>query len=194
MASIFECEVRYEIDNIKKFESRLKKLGANLLYPYSFEDYYYRPVKEKWNPSEKILRIRKWRYPKKPAEILFVKNEIISINGIKFKRSLYPQGKVLLFNGEFNICETLLHDLGFIPWFVLNKKKANFWKIKKYNFKTVTEYIENLGWNGELEFEGKNIQKAKTKIKKALEILEIAPKLVSFEPISLIYARKNKLL
>lgn len=193
MASLFECEVRFNIKDIKLFKKRLKQLGARLIYKYEFTDYYFKPKKEKWNPIEKILRIREWNFPKNPTTIYFVKNEIISMGDIKFKRAVYPQGKVPLFAGDLGLCKSLLNDLGFELWFVLKKKKCKFWSLPKHNFETVTEYIDGLGWSGELEFEGKNIAKAKIQIEKALSILEIPKNLVSFKPISAIFAEKQKI-
>lgn len=48
----------------------------------------------------------------------------------------------------------LLHDLGFNEQFVLKKQNSQFWDIPKHNFKTIFEYIPNIGWWGELEVEG----------------------------------------
>lgn len=192
MASLFECEVRYSIADIKIFEKRLRTLGAKLIYKYEFIDYYFMPKKEKWNPIEKILRIREWKFPKKPTTIYFTKNEIISTGNIKFKRAVYQDGKVPLFIGGLDICKSLLNDLGFKLWFILKKKKCKFWHLPKYNFKTVTEFIDGLGWSGELEFEGRNMPKTKIKIEKALDILKIPKDLISFKPISVIFDEKRK--
>ncbi|MAG08001.1 hypothetical protein CMO89_00870 [Candidatus Woesearchaeota archaeon] len=194
MASLFECEVRFTIEDIKSFEDRLKELEAKLVYPYEFTDYYFRPVKEKWNLVEKNLRIREWKSPQKPTTIFFVKNEVISLGDIKFKRALYPDGKVALFSGELNICRSLLRDLGFEPWFSVRKENASMWDIPKYGFKTVAEHIEGLGWSGELEFEGEDPKKAKEEIEKALNALKIPKDLVSFKPISAIFAEKRNIV
>lgn len=194
MASLFECEVRYEIEDIRALENRLGALGAEVLYPYEFTDHYFKPVKEKWNPLEKNLRIREWKTPANPAEILFVKIEVISLGDIRFKRALYPQGKVPLFSGDRDTCESLLEDLGFELWFKINKTKAKLWEIPEHGFKTAVEYIEGLGWSGELEFEGEDTEKARAEIEQALEILEIPKKLVSFKPFSVIFAEKRGIL
>lgn len=194
MASLFECEIRFNIRDIAGFEKELKKLGARLIYKYEFTDYYFKPAKEKWNPIKKILRIREWKFPKKPTIIYFVKNEIISMGDIKFKRAIYPQGKVPLFVGDLELCKSLLSDLGFKLWFVLKKEKCKFWRLPKHNFETVTEYIDGFGWSGELEFEGKNAAKAKIQIEKALGVLKIPKNLVSFKPISVIFAEQLNIL
>ncbi len=36
MASLYECEVRFLIEDISAFEKRLDVLGAGLIYPYEF--------------------------------------------------------------------------------------------------------------------------------------------------------------
>ena len=190
MASSFECEVRFTIKDIKVFKRRLRELKARLLYPYAFTDYYYHPVNEKWNPLQKNLRIREWQKPKRPSTIYFVKNEIVKIGGIKFKRALYPEGKTPLFAGSTEACKSILIDLGFKPWVTVKKEKALFWNVHRYGFKTIAEYVKGLGWTGELEFEGKNPKRAMTEIKKALSILGIQPELVSFKPISVLFAEK----
>jgi len=194
MASLFECEVRFFIKDIKRFERRLGQLRSKLLYPYEFNDYYFRPTKATWDPLEKNLRIREWKTPPNPTTIYFVKNEIVSIGNTSFKRSLYPQGKVALFSGDLDLCKALLCDLGFKFWFVLKKEKARLWEIPQYGFKTVAEYIKGLGWTGELEFEGENLSKAKIEIEKALNSLNIPRNLVTFKPISVIFAEKHRLL
>jgi len=191
MVSKFECEVRFTIENIQDCERTLDELGAELIHPYEFTDYYYTPKSEKWNPVEKILRIRDWKTPAKPTKILFVKNEVVSTEDIKYKRSLYPDGKVALFTGKLKMCKSLLQDLGFEPWITIRKEKSRIWEIKKHNFWTIAEYITGLGWTGELEFEGENQEKAKEQIKNALHALKIPKSAVSFKPISVIVAESR---
>lgn len=194
MASKFECEVRFEIEDIEEFKKRLAELGAVLKYPYEFNDYYYVPAKEKWDPLEKTLRIREWLTPRNPTTIYFTKNEIVSIDDIRFKRALYPQGKVPFFSGGVEMCKALLADLGFVPWFTIKKERANHWELPRHSFETVAEYIDGLGWSGELEFEGEDPEKAKRGIENALEILLIPRDAVSFKPISVIVAEKRGML
>ncbi len=192
MASLFECEVRFIIENIDDFKKRLKELEAELIFNYEFTDYYFRPKQGKWDPINKNIRIREWKTPKKSTTIYFVKNEILAIDKIKFKRALYPEGKVPLFSGDLETCKSLLIDLNFKPWFILKKEKSSIWKLPKYNFCTVSEYIPGIGWWGELEFEGKDPNKAKGEIEKALKLLEIPLSLVSHKPISAIFIEKQK--
>lgn len=191
MASLFECEVRYKIRDIKKFERKLKELGAKLLFFYGFTDYYYRSTDKKWDLVEKNLRIRDWQKPKNPTTIYFVKNEVVSISKFRFKRAFYPQGKVPLFSGDLKSCRSLLKDLGFREWFIVKKEKASFWELPQ-GFKTIAEYIKEIGWWGELEFEGKSPVAAKKEIEKALKILGIKKEDVSYKTISAIFAEKLK--
>jgi adenylate cyclase class IV len=93
-----------------------------------------------------------------------------------------------------DICTDLLKDLGFESWFVLKKQHASFWEVSKYRFSTVTEYIDGIGWSGELEFEGDDPEKARTQFEQALNLLQIPLKNVSFKPISVIFAEHHKLM
>ncbi|MDD5434276.1 MAG: CYTH domain-containing protein [Nitrospira sp.] len=190
MASLYECEVRFLIEDISAFEKKLGVLGAVLIYPYEFNDHYFKPDLNKWNPSEKNIRIREWKFPQNETTVYFSKNEVVSIEGVQFKRALYSQGKVPLFSGDINTCKSLLHDLGFSCWFTIEKQQARFWEIAEHGFKTAAEFIEGLGWCGELEFEGEDPMKAKADIERSLKILEIPNHLVSYEPLSVIFSRQ----
>ena len=143
MANKFECEVRFRIENIRDFEARLNQLGGNIAYHYEFIDYYYKPVGKQWNPVKKNLRIRDWIKPQKETIIYFDKLEIMSIGDLQFKRSMYPEGKLLLFRNKLSFCKTLLEDMGFELWFSIKKEKARFWEISKHNFFTARIYT---GW------------------------------------------------
>ena len=191
MTQPYECEVRFKIEDIDAFEATLARLGAKIALPYEFTDHYYKPPGKPWNPVEKSLRIREWINPPTPTTVYLAKLEIITIHGIQFKRSLYPEGKQPLFSGSLELCRRLLEDLGFEFWFALRKEKARLWEVPDHDFFTAVEYIEGLGWTAELEFEGNNPQKAAQAIQKALELLKIPPHLVTHEPVSAIYL-KNK--
>ena len=92
-----------------------------------------------------------------------------------------------LYSGELTACRALLEDLDFSFWFSLRKERARLWEIPQHNFFTAIEHIEGLGWTGELEFEGRDPEKAKSAIEKALKVLEIPHTLVTHKPISAIY-------
>jgi adenylate cyclase class IV len=191
MTQPYECEVRFEIDDIEDFQARLDSLGARIALPYEFTDHYYKPPVEYWNPIDKNIRIRQWIQPEKDSIIYMVKLEIISIDGLQFKRSLYPEGKLPLFTGPLDMCRALLGDLGFEFWFSLRKEKACLWEIPRHGFFTAVEYIEGLGWTVELEFEGNDPQKACSAIQEALKLLKIPRQKVTHKPISAIYLQNK---
>ena len=192
MAHSFECEVRFRIEGIRDFEARLNQLGGNIAYAYEFIDYYYKPIVRLWNPVEKNLRIRDWINPQTETIIYFDKLQIMSIDGLRFKRSMYPEGKLPLFRNKLSFCKTLLEDMGFELWFSIKKEKARLWEIPKHNFFTAIEYIEGIEWVGELEFEGREPEKAKLAIENALNVLSIPQKLVTYKPISAIYMERKQ--
>ncbi|OGY91778.1 MAG: hypothetical protein A3B31_01430 [Candidatus Komeilibacteria bacterium RIFCSPLOWO2_01_FULL_53_11] len=191
MASLYECEVRYTIAHIESFSNTLRQLDARLVYPYAFTDYYFVPEAGGWDLLEKNLRIREWQTPSNPTTVYFVKNEIITSGEIQCKRALYPDGKVPLMSTDRETCARVLADLGFIPWITIRKEHASFWELPKHGFNTVTEYIEGIGWTGELEFAGDDVRKAQMKIQQALALLAIPKETVSFKPISAIYAERT---
>jgi len=193
MTQPYECEVRFEIDDIEDFEARLGGLGARIAFPYEFTDHYYKPLAEHWDPVEKNIRIRQWMQPQKDSIIYIVKLQIISIDGLQFKRSLYPEGKLVLFTGPLETCRELLDDLGFEFWFSLRKEKAQLWEVPRHGFFTAVEYIESLGWTAELEFEGDDPQKAGSAIHQALQALKIPRQKVTHNPLSAIYLQNRKL-
>ena len=192
MTQPFECEVRFGIDDIEDFQARLGRLGAKIAFPYEFTDHYYKPPAGNWDPVEKNIRIRQWIQPQKESTIYFVKLEIISLDGLQFKRSLYPEGKLPLFTGTVEMCRALLDDLGFEFWFSLSKEKARLWEVPRHGFFTAVEYIEGLGWTAELEFEGNDPQKAGSAIRQALKALKIPRQKVTHNPISAIYLQNRK--
>lgn len=167
-------------------------MGARIAFPYEFTDHYYKPPAGNWDPVEKNIRIRQWIQPQKESTIYFVKLQIVTIKGLQFKRSLYPEGKLPLFTGPLDTCRTLLDDLGFEFWFSLRKEKARLWEVPRHGFFTAVEYIEGLGWTAELEFEGNDLQKASSAIRQALKALKIPRQKVTHNPISAIYLQNRK--
>jgi len=192
MTQPYECEVRFGIDDIEDFEAKLERLGARIVLPYEFTDHYYKPPAGHWDPVEKNIRIRQWIKPEKDSIIYFIKLKIISIDGLQFKRSLYPEGKLPLFTGPLDMCRALLDDLGFESWFSLRKEKARLWEIPQHGFYTAVEYIKGLGWTAELEFEGQDPQKAASAIRQALDALQIPDFKVTHNPISVIYLQNGE--
>jgi len=192
MTQPYECEVRFGIDDIEDFEAKLERLGARIVLPYEFTDHYYKLPAEDWDPVEKNIRIRQWIHPEEESTIYFVKLEVISIEGLQFKRSLYPEGKLPLFTGPLDMCRALLDDLGFESWFSLRKEKARLWEIPQHGFCTAVEYIKGLGWTAELEFEGNDPQKAGSDIWQALKLLKIPRQKVTHNPTSVIHLQNSE--
>jgi len=188
MTRLFECEIRFKVEDIGGFEKRLRQLSASVVLRFEFTDHYYSPVTDQWDPVEKSLRIRRWSKPKKPTTIYFSKTEIVNVSGFRFKRALYPEGKIALFCGHIEICRSLLHDLGFQPWFVVRKERARVWELPKYGFRTTLEYIQELGWIGELECRETGTQAARSQLKAALAVLGIPRHLVSHKPMAALFA------
>jgi len=188
MASLFECEVRFAIADIDALRRHLEGQGGTILFPYEFTDHYFKPTGETWPLSERNLRIREWNYPSEPTAIFFVRTEIVTIGDLQFKRALYPEGKVPMYSGSIDACRSLLADLGFEPWFDVAKKDSELWEVKQHGFKTPLEFIEGLGWVGELEFEGENPQQAKENIERALQVMDVPMEAVTYKPISQIFA------
>jgi len=187
MTQPFECEVRFRIEDIDDFEARLGRLEARVALDYEFTDHYYTPVGSRWNPVEKNLRIREWIQPRQDATVYFVKLEVVSADGLQFKRALLAEGKLALFAGPLERCRALLEDLGFEPWFSVRKEKARLWEVPKHGFLTAVEYIRGIGWTAELEFEGQDPGKARAAIQRVLEVLEVSLKTVTHKPVSVLY-------
>jgi len=194
MAHPFECEVRYSIPNIQDFEKKLENLGGRVIYPYEFTDFYYRPAAGNWDPTHKNLRIREWKQPANPTTIYFTANEVVSTGEMQFKRAIYKEGKVPLYTGDLETCMFLLSDLGFVQWLTVEKKNAKLWELPQQGFNTAIEYIDVLGWVGELEFEGTNVEEAEQQLHRSLKTLAIPNQSVTYKPISAIVAEKRGLL
>ncbi len=128
------------------------------------------------------------KVPRKPAEILLTKNEVKEIDGVKFKRSLYPEGKVVLYKGSLERCKEIVNDLGFKLLAVIRKVNCEFYEIPRPNFKTVIEYIPEIGWLGELEFEGKDPKIAGKRINEALRVLGVSK--FTYKPILAIFLER----
>jgi len=182
------------IPNIHEFTNKLETLNATVRYSYEFTDHYYQPLMTTpWDPLTQTLRLRQWK--KKgdehvQCEILFTKIQILSHNGLLFKRAIYPQSKIQLVQDSFQTCQSILNDLGFKPWFRIEKRQCKLYEIPNPQFITNQEYIENLGWSGEIEVEGSNLDLSVSSLKTYLSILKINETLISYKPLARIYAEK----
>jgi len=186
----YESEIRYMIEDLDVFEKRLDELNAKLIYNYEFSDHYFKPKRISWNPLYKTIRIREWFKPTKGCEVLFNKVEIMNIDGLIFKRSVYPQGKIRILKGNLRLCKDFLNELEFEEWFSIEKKNCKLVEIPRYDFRTVYEYVSNLGWTGELETNGDDPEEVKRKLEEWIRILNIKKENVTYKPLSLIYGEK----
>lgn len=187
---MFECEIRYKIDDVDTIKAKFNKLGGKLIYPYHETDCYYIPKLGKWDPLVQNLRIRKWKDASKKSVIYFSKVEIIKSGQLLFKKSVYQGGKLELYRGEFKVCKSLLSDMGFKHWLSITKE-AEYWGFEKLKFKTAFEKIKGLGIYGELEVMGSNIEKIKNEFNRLVSILEIKKSDISCYPISVISFSKS---
>ncbi|HDI02700.1 MAG TPA: CYTH domain-containing protein [Candidatus Aenigmarchaeota archaeon] len=186
----YESEVRFFIEDIGEFKRNLSKLNAKTIYGYEFSDHYFKPRKIEWNPLYKTIRLREWFKPKRGCEVIFNRVEIVH-DEIPFKRSLYPEGKIILYRGDFDLCSKFLTDLEFEEWFTIEKKNCELVEVPKPNFKLVYEQVKGLGWIGELETSGKDPKKVKENFAKWLSVLKVR---ATYKPLSIIYAEKMGLL
>lgn len=190
----FECEVRFMIPDIHEFTNQLRILHATVLYSYEFTDHYYQPrITTQWDPLSQTLRLREWRKKDDEnvqSEILFTKIQIFTHNGMLFKRAIYPQSKIQLVQDSFHTCQSILNDLGFEPWFRIEKRRCKLYEIPDPQFITVQEHVRNLGWSGEVEVEGSNLETAASNLKTYLSVLKINENQISYKPLARIYAEK----
>jgi adenylate cyclase class IV len=92
--------------------------------------------------------------------------------------------------GSLETCMEFLNDLGFEEWFRVVKKNCRLFEIPQPNFKVVCEYIEGLGWTGELEAKGLNMQEVAENLKKFLSTLKIQKDKFTFKSLGKLYAEK----
>lgn len=178
--------------------NKLKTLNATVRYSYEFTDHYYQPLMTTpWDPLTQTLRLRQWKKKGNEqiqCEILFTKIEILSHNGLLFKRAIYPKSKIQLVQNSFQTCQSILNDLGFKPWFRIEKRQCKLYEIQNPQFITNHEHIKNLGWYGEVEVEGSNLDLAASSLKTYLSILKINKTQISHKPLARIYAEKRGII
>jgi predicted adenylyl cyclase CyaB len=189
MVKKYECEIRILIPNIDTFKERLLNLGAKKEFWYEFTDHYFKPEAAKpWDVMLKSIRIREWKSRKRECEVLFTKIKVIDENGVSFKKSVYSEGKIKLFSGSFDLCKKFLADLGFEPWFSVIKKNCEFFVLPEHEFKIAVEYVEGLGWSGEIEADGSDIKRAREKLAQCLDVLGVKGSDITPKPLAKIFA------
>ena len=187
--SLFECEVRYKVYDKNSLYGKFKKLGGKIIYPYFETDYYYIPKDKIWDPMKQNLRIRKWDDNKFPTSIYFSKFEFVEQEKLLFKKSIYEEGKIKLYEGNYENCKNILDDLGYKPWISIHKA-GDFWEFPKFDFTTAVEAIDNLGIYGELEVMEETSSFAKKELEKQMKLFDIKMEEIDFRPLSVIYNDK----
>ncbi len=114
----FEVEVRAFVP--ENFKDTLISQGAKIERKDSYEDYYYKPVGRDWDPETITMRLRK-TVGKGFVEVIFSKVGYMEKQGLRMKRSIYPEGKIRIFTGKEETAKQLLKDCGFEYWFTVKK-------------------------------------------------------------------------
>lgn len=190
MTAPYECEVRFLIEDIESFHGRLAKMGARAMLDYAFTDYYYRPRGIPWDTRTRALRIREHHVPVQPCEILLTWIEMTQMDGITFKRSRFPEGKVRLYEGTIADCRAVLDGLALDAWLTVRKHGGTLFEIPGLG-ELVTELVDSVGWMCEVEVEGANAAQAARTIKERLRALEVPLDAVISDPIAAIVAGRT---
>lgn len=214
MTSPYECEVRFPIHDLQAFLDHVAGMGGRLLYEYTFTDHYFRPrggggglpagagLEQDLTrgagdrspaPSLVTVRIREWFSPKETAEVLLTKVEIHRRGNLAFKRSVYPEGKITLYEGPVEQARAILADLGYEPWLSIHKRDCAMMEIPGWGL-VIREYIDGLGWMSEVEVRGESLEDAEERLRGKLGILGVRMEEVSPEPLVVLYARRLGLL
>lgn len=150
----FEVEVRAFVP--ENFKNNLVSKGAIISENDTYEDDYYKPVGQGWDPETITIRIRRGR--KDFVEVIFSKVGYIEKQGLRIKRSIYPEGKIRLFTGSEKTAKQLLKDCGFEYWFTVKKLYCAVCRLEGVEFEL--ENVEDLGWTIEIEGDGTEPEKA----------------------------------
>ncbi|NCS97442.1 MAG: hypothetical protein GW762_02540 [Candidatus Pacebacteria bacterium] len=190
MKNAYECEVRllnYDFDSLL---AKIKALGGEKKLEYDFDDYYFEPKNSTWNTSKNI-RVRQWLKPNRPTAIYFSKNTTETIDCIAFKKSVYADGKIKLFEGDLKTCFSILDDLEYIKTITLEKRNGQVWNLPNLNFEIILEHVSDFGWSGELEVSGLEQKKTKQEIERIVQLLELTQEQISFKSMSELFLEKQ---
>lgn len=110
---------------------------------YALVDTYYLPEKrsDQWRLEKRNLRLRKFGH--KDAEIILSLPE--------FKGILKQGRKYFISSGPEEILAEVLHNLGFIPVFKIERKQGYFLEFQKWHI--ALEEIEGIGWTIDADVE-----------------------------------------
>lgn len=172
-----ESEIRLMIHDIKTFRSFLDQHGAVLMKTYSFTDHCYRPagLDHRWVRQDldtKIMRLREWREPQRKSELLYSKVELIENQGVCFKRSVFPGGKLRIFEGDRETIENLMQDWNFEFWFKIEKEEGQLLELPKGNFILALEKIKDFGYSAEIEIHVEEVSAVQEQFAKHLDFFQ----------------------
>ncbi len=127
-------ELRFFVDpfTAKSLLKKWKKEGFRFNF-YSFTDFYFRSERSR----KKLAKIRKWKRPKKPTEIIFFSRA----NGVKTEERKRMK--------TFGQAVKYLEGLRFESYLNIEKRKA--WMVEKKDKIYAFEFIPEFGWTGEVE-------------------------------------------
>ncbi len=191
MTAPFECEVRFLVDDREAFQRRLTARGGRVRFEYAFTDHYYRPAGGPWDPHARTVRIREHHQPAQPSEVLLTWTDLVQVDGLSFKRSRFPEGKVRLYAGTLAACRTVADGLGCEPWLVVRKLAGVFYEVPDLG-ELVIEEVEGIGWMAEVEVAGEDPSVAAAAIRHKLQALGIAPQAVLPEPLAALVAARGR--
>jgi len=193
----FENEIRVILtsEEFKSVMRRIKELNGEVVREYKFYDHVFKPKSGEWSLERKILRVREWFKPSIKAEILFTHIEIVEIDEFKYKRTIYPQGKILMYTGNKEEAFRILEDLGFEYWFTVYKEWGGLYKLKRLYDKIIAlEYVKDLGYSLEVEIWGSNVEQVKHEMTEILGRLGIKKDKVLWKSLPTIVAEHLKLI
>ena len=184
-----ECEIRFLIDDIKKFKDHLSTINSHVIKEYSFTDHVFKPkiLTEKWESFEKIMRIRAWKLPLQKSQVLFSYITLEKVGEFIFKRSIVPNGKVNLFEGTHDEAFNIVKELDYEPWFNIEKTNGKLIVVKDWDFSFVLEEITNLGFSVEIEVWDENYEKVKNRFNEILGVLNLNKELANPHSLAWIY-------
>lgn len=172
---MFDFELNFIISDHEKFSNAAKATGAEIIKRYKSTDIYYKPKDHNFKKYT-ALRIRNNQNIKIPSKIILSDVEIIYHSKISFTKSIHNKGKILLFEGEFKLCASILKKLGFKKYFVVKKDNGESWISKRNNIAVGCEYIHGIGYIGEIEYTGKTEKQFIKYINNCIKLLQIDKK------------------
>jgi adenylate cyclase class IV len=191
MTAPFECEVRFLVSDRDAFEWRLAERGGRIRFRYAFADHYYRPSEGAWDPRTRAVRIRELAQPTPSCEVLLTRTDLMQVDGLTFKRSRFPEGKVRLFAGTLEACRAVVEALGYEPWLVVRKTVGLFFEVPDLG-DLVIEEVEGIGWMGEVEVAGEDPHAAAAAIRRKLDLLGVPPQAVLPDPLAAFVAARSR--